>query len=1284
MANDLINKDSIRDWIRKVNAIIDLKTVDGSFPLEVDEEVISPITINVGDGRVRVGTDIDYIPAITLTLDPASTYRIGINTLTSQTASFKLGTVPQTGFVPIWEVQTNDVSVSKALDLRTWAQDSDSGTDSSFFELRNDIDAAADQAAENAQRILNEAAETAAEIQELTTKASTNAQDIIAEAQARESAISTEISARQSADAALTTRIDTVVATAGDNAAAIVTEQTTRADGDTALSQEIDSLAVTVSDNTSLIQTEQTARIDDDDALAQDILTLSVTVGDNAAAIVTEQTARADDDSALALDISTIGVQADDNSAAIVTEQTARADTDSALAQDITNLSALVGDNAAAIETEQTVRADNDSALSEDITTITSTVDGNTATISTQQASIDGIEAQYVLTVEANGVVSGLKLAAGPEGSEFLIQADRFAIIDPNGIPGQDNIVPFKVSGGVVTIPELEVVNGNIDNVSADKIITGTLASTESIITEGTIEAIGDAGTPVVRTGIGNQTFNTKNYLMWSYNGTDVTFGVDELGNVEMTGTFTIASGSSGVSNLSDAGTLATKNTANYSTDVDGTPTNLSEINNTEGTKLGGISDNADVTGDNNSAGIENQGALATLSSVGNNEITFNYAASTSKGGNALDTDNVGGQSATTVRDGAQNGALYGGTGINVVNPLYSDFESSIQPSFSTTTGVTPSLTSIRSKIGSSSLNLVVDSTDSFIYMGATPTDYNLVIDPNQKWLVSMYVYIENVNSPAGNMQIYLRTNDSNSFFSFTETGIPIGQWVRVRGVIDLSGDPSNKATMRIDPDINTASGNTTMQIDGIMMEALVGTNTSPSPYSIPSTSNWNNLTEIPERFFDAVSANIQANGGLVVTNQALGFYSSIDTDFRTFIANDGTFRFGNPADNFISFNGAQLQINTDNFTVDGAGNATFSGELIAATGVFGNPAGNRVEYDGTNLIINTGNLTVDAAGNATYSGDVTGATISASSFTSGIDDDNFKVEITETVKCSKVSTNIYSHLRPGGLIAIGETGDYGYYQSTGFNVWEGSGTIHGEDDATALSVSANSNAGNGDHGIYCVVSNNGNINGGAIRGIAYGSGTAMGCTSTQGKGMQAAGNTYDFYAAGSGSNYGPFTGAHDALLPKTAPDYTPGDIVKITSIAARSSLSNVLAAIDLQDQAEAKSSFGVIAWSQDLNIEREGGPVAMSTMTRSQYSTFRADYRLASVNGVGEGQVNVCDGKGDIEVGDFITSSAVPGKGQAYHGDDMRLVVARALEPVVWTDEPANIKMVACIYMCG
>jgi hypothetical protein len=48
-----------------------------------------------------------------------------------------------------------------------------------------------------------------------------------------------------------------------------------------------------------------------------------------------------------------------------------------------------------------------------------------------------------------------------------------------------------------------------------------------------------------------------------------------------------------------------------------------------------------------------------------------------------------------------------------------------------------------------------------------------------------------------------------------------------------------------------------------------------------------------------------------------------------------GTFRFGGAADNFIDFNGTQLVIDTDNFSVDGAGNATFSGALSAATGTF-------------------------------------------------------------------------------------------------------------------------------------------------------------------------------------------------------------------------------------------------------------------------------------------------------------------------------------------------------------
>ncbi len=121
-------------------------------------------------------------------------------------------------------------------------------------------------------------------------------------------------------------------------------------------------------------------------------------------------------------------------------------------------------------------------------------------------------------------------------------------------------------------INNLAVTDAKIQDVTAAKITTGTLLATETITREGVIRAVDDINTPTVQTGIGPATFGTATtYLMWAYNGTDRTFSVDELGNVSVTGSITIAAGSTGVANLSDAGTLAGKNSADWDTEVAGT-----------------------------------------------------------------------------------------------------------------------------------------------------------------------------------------------------------------------------------------------------------------------------------------------------------------------------------------------------------------------------------------------------------------------------------------------------------------------------------------------------------------------------------------------------------------------------------------------------------------------------------------------------------------------------------------------------------------------------------------
>lgn len=185
------------------------------------------------------------------------------------------------------------------------------------------------------------------------------------------------------------------------------------------------------------------------------------------------------------------------------------------------------------------------------------------------------------------------------------------------------------------------------------------------------------------------------------------------------------------------------------------------------------------------------------------------------------------------------------------------------------------------------------------------------------------------------------------------------------------------------------------------------------------------------------------------------------------------------------------------------------------------------------------------------------------------------------------------------------------------------------------------------------------------------------------GRAFEGSGGAYDFYAAGAGANYGPFTGAHDALLPKTGPLYQEGDIVKVVDIPFRGTLSNILAEVELEDSSESKNVFGALVWTHELPLY-EHRPVAMLNVTEPEYDLVKADYFLASVNGVGEGQINVCDEGGNLERGDFITTSTVVGKGKLYSGSDMRVVLARALEPVDWSQETGTEKTIACIYLCG
>jgi hypothetical protein len=292
-----------------------------------------------------------------------------------------------------------------------------------------------------------------------------------------QASISSEATTRATADTALGTRVDTLTATVNTNnstvTARIAAEETARATADaaaatrmTSIEADVDVNSDKIADNTARIATEESARAAADSAQASQITALNASVTKNSgdiakvsADLTTEQTVRANADTALGTQITNLtatvngqGTSITTLTARIATEETVRANADSAAATRMTSIEAVntnqqtsIVNTQASVVTEQNARASADAALSQQITTVSSTVNGQTAQINQLFSSVNGIYAEYTLSVTAGGVITGIELISGAGQSEFIVKADRFKIENSAG-------TVFEVVGGITYI----------------------------------------------------------------------------------------------------------------------------------------------------------------------------------------------------------------------------------------------------------------------------------------------------------------------------------------------------------------------------------------------------------------------------------------------------------------------------------------------------------------------------------------------------------------------------------------------------------------------------------------------------------------------------------------------------------------------------------------------------------------------------------------------------------------------------------------------------------------
>lgn len=187
------------------------------------------------------------------------------------------------------------------------------------------------------------------------------------------------------------------------------------------------------------------------------------------------------------------------------------------------------------------------------------------------------------------------------------------------------------------------------------------------------------------------------------------------------------------------------------------------------------------------------------------------------------------------------------------------------------------------------------------------------------------------------------------------------------------------------------------------------------------------------------------------------------------------------------------------------------------------------------------------------------------------------------------------------------------------------------------------------------------------------------------------------FAAYAFAGTYTPFTGSHDSLMDKTAPMPEVGDLlVTVDTVAV--TISDTMPVVALSSEARQTAICGAFlnrrpadpdkppsAMMEDCTEYREVNGVWMDVYPPvPEWGPLTEDYDVVFFNGVGEGGVNACNEGGDIEPGDLLCSSNIPGKVMR-QGDDVvhSYTVGKAMGRTTFSG-PDDFKMIGVFYTSG
>ena len=285
-----------------------------------------------------------------------------------------------------------------------------------------------------------------------------------------------------------------------DNAAAVVTEASARSTADSATASLIALIGAENGAQTAFIVDSTTVKIDSDggDTFATRFSALATADSDNSAAITSEESARITADGVFTDSFTLMGAENVAGTAFILNENTVKIDSDlgDTLAQRFTALSAATATAEANIVIEHDAWIAADIVLAGVTTTLQSQVNSEAGQLDTAQVTIaantsaaagaqgdaDTLMAKYGVTLNVNGYITGWATNNDGETGTFVILADKFAVVDPSGDPGETEYSPFEIDNGQINMTGAVKINGSLmvnGTLVGAALVAGTIGTTQ-------------------------------------------------------------------------------------------------------------------------------------------------------------------------------------------------------------------------------------------------------------------------------------------------------------------------------------------------------------------------------------------------------------------------------------------------------------------------------------------------------------------------------------------------------------------------------------------------------------------------------------------------------------------------------------------------------------------------------------------------------------------------------------------------------------------------------------